>query len=101
MLFLNATVSQKEEVFASLRSRMVDTQIIGRGVHDPAVIDAMRSVPRHFFVPEISKTDAYNDGPLSIGEGQTISQPYIVASMTKSDQPSQYLELASNMYHRY
>ena len=50
---------------------------------DPAVLDAMRSVPRHLFVPEALRDLAYEDGPLPIGEGQTISQPYIVALMTE------------------
>ena len=63
--------------------RMVADQIVSRGVADPAVLDAMRSVPRHLFVPEGDRVRAYDDGPLSIGRGQTISQPYIVALMTE------------------
>src|SRR5882762_11839090 len=62
---------------------MVEDQIVFRGVRDPVVLDAMRSVPRHLFVPEADRTRAYDDGPLSIGHGQTISQPYIVALMTE------------------
>jgi protein-L-isoaspartate(D-aspartate) O-methyltransferase len=62
---------------------MVDEQIARRGVKDPDVLDAMRSVPRHLFVPEKYRSDAYRDGPVPIGAGQTISQPYIVASMTE------------------
>ena len=65
------------------RSRMVAEQIEWRGVKDPAVLRAMRAVPRHLFVPENLRTFAYDDGPLPIGEGQTISQPYIVALMTE------------------
>ena len=62
---------------------MVADQIVSRGVKDPAVLDAMRSVPRQLFVPENERARAYDDGPLSIGRGQTISQPYIVALMTE------------------
>ena len=62
---------------------MVEEQIVRRGVRNPLVLDAMRIVPRHEFVPEDKQELAYWDGPLSIGEGQTISQPYIVAWMTE------------------
>lgn len=62
---------------------MVDEQIEARGVRDRRVIAAMRAVPRHRFVPEASRSRAYDDGPLSIGHGQTISQPYVVAFMTE------------------
>ena len=65
------------------RKRMVEEQIVRRGVRNPLVLDAMRIVPRHEFVPEDKQELAYWDGPLSIGEGQTISQPYIVAWMTE------------------
>ena len=66
-----------------LRERMVREQIEARGVRDPAVLEAMRQVPRHLFVEEALAPKAYMDGPLPIGEGQTISQPYIVALMTE------------------
>jgi len=69
------------------RLRMVDTQIAARGVTDPAVLRAMRSVPRHAFVPRDAVSAAYDDHPLRIGEGQTISQPYIVAFMTELLEP--------------
>lgn len=69
--------------FISRRMRMVDEQLIRRGVRDATVLSAMRTVPRHLFVPEQYRSEAYNDGPLPIGEGQTISQPYVVASMTE------------------
>ncbi|MGQ9818216.1 MAG: protein-L-isoaspartate(D-aspartate) O-methyltransferase, partial [bacterium] len=62
---------------------MVEKQIIARGIKDNNVINAMLKVPRHRFVPEEYERYAYTDGPLSIGEGQTISQPYIVALMTE------------------
>ena len=65
------------------RHEMVRTQIEARGVRDPAVLDAMRTVPRHHFVPQSQRANAYHDRPLPIGSGQTISQPYIVALMTE------------------
>jgi protein-L-isoaspartate(D-aspartate) O-methyltransferase len=65
------------------KERMIADQIIARGVKDPAVLAAMRSVPRERFVPEGERARSYDDGPLSIGRGQTISQPYIVALMTE------------------
>jgi len=72
---------------AAARRRMVEEQIAGREVRDPAVLEAMRSVPRHLFVPEDAVEDAYDDTPLPIGHGQTISQPYIVALMTELARP--------------
>jgi protein-L-isoaspartate(D-aspartate) O-methyltransferase len=64
------------------RERMVATQIEARGITDSLVLDAMRAVPRECFVPASVAEFAYDDGPLPIGSGQTISQPYIVAAMT-------------------
>jgi protein-L-isoaspartate(D-aspartate) O-methyltransferase len=69
---------------ARARERMVAEQIEARGVRDPRTLAAMRKVPRHLFVPPASEADAYSDHPLPIGEGQTISQPYIVAFMTEA-----------------
>jgi len=66
------------------RKRMVEDQLVWRGIHDPRLLEAMRSVPRHCFVPEEYRDMAYSDGPLPIGTGQTISQPYIVALMSES-----------------
>jgi protein-L-isoaspartate(D-aspartate) O-methyltransferase len=66
------------------RERMVEAQIEARGVRDKRVLSAMRKVPRHMFVPENMRPYAYQDEPLLIGEGQTISQPYIVAYMSES-----------------
>ena len=63
---------------------MVEKQIIARGVSDPLVIQAMIQVPRHLFVSEALVDSAYGDFPLPIGEGQTISQPFIIAEMTQS-----------------
>jgi len=65
------------------RNRMVDEQIVYRGVRDPRVLSAMRRVPRHEFMPEALRSEAYGDHALPIGSGQTISQPYIVALMTE------------------
>lgn len=72
---------------AELRRRMVEEQIVGRGVRDPRVLRTMAEVPRHLFVDEAQRARAYEDWPLPIGQGQTISQPYMVAVMTE------YLEL--------
>ena len=70
-----------------LRDRMVEQQIAARGVTDPRLLSAMRSVPRHRFVPGVDPELAYADRPLPIGQGQTISQPYIVARMTELVRP--------------
>jgi len=69
--------------FKAVREKMVETQIKARGVKDPRVLSALRKVERHRFVPEEYLNSAYSDQPLPIGEGQTISQPYIVALMTE------------------
>jgi protein-L-isoaspartate(D-aspartate) O-methyltransferase len=65
------------------RERMVDEQLVRRGITDPRVLAAMRKVPRHRFVEEALQDRAYGDHPLPIGEGQTISQPYMVGAMTQ------------------
>ncbi|MCG6916212.1 MAG: protein-L-isoaspartate(D-aspartate) O-methyltransferase [Deltaproteobacteria bacterium] len=70
--------------YATARNRMVESQLISRGIKDPRVLDAMRKVPRHRFVEEALVSQAYNDHPLPIGEKQTISQPYMVALMTEA-----------------
>ena len=72
-----------EEPFAALRRQMVDRQIRSRGVNHPEVLRAMAVVQRHRFVPEALRSKAYRDTPLPIGQGQTISQPYIVALMSE------------------
>jgi protein-L-isoaspartate(D-aspartate) O-methyltransferase len=69
--------------FKAARERMVSDQIVRRQVTSPKVLEAMRTVPRHQFVPPESLAYAYDDFPLPIGQGQTISQPYIVALMTQ------------------
>jgi protein-L-isoaspartate(D-aspartate) O-methyltransferase len=68
--------------FDAARKRMVDGQIVRRGITSQRVLDAFYEVPRHLFIPEKQAPQAYMDGPLPIGKGQTISQPYIVAYMT-------------------
>src|ERR1700729_2618647 len=70
--------------FANLRQRMVDGDVRGRGIGDERVLQAMLRVPRHEFVPEAYRAQAYEDHPLPISDGQTISQPYIVALMLES-----------------
>lgn len=70
--------------YQRLRNEMVAKQIEARGVNDPHVLSAMRTVPRHLFVSEAMMDQAYGDFPLPIGEQQTISQPYIVAEMTQA-----------------
>jgi len=69
--------------FEVARRRMVETQIVARGIHDRRVIEAMLKIPRHLFVEEAMAAQSYNDNPLPIGEKQTISQPYMVALMTE------------------
>jgi protein-L-isoaspartate(D-aspartate) O-methyltransferase len=76
-----------EATHRARRLRMVETQIAARGVTDPAVLAVMRAVPRHRFVPEALRPLAYDDNALPIGEGQTISQPYVVAVMTAAIRP--------------
>ncbi len=73
-----------EDPYAALRERMVREQIASRDVTDAGVLRAMRETPRHEFVPEGFREQAYEDHPLPIGHGQTISQPYIVAFMTEA-----------------
>ncbi len=72
-----------EDQFKSLRTEMVKRQILARGVKDSFVISALKTVPRHAFVPKDERNFAYKDEARSIGKGQTISQPYIVAFMTE------------------
>ena len=73
--------------FEKLRSSMVEEQLTSRNIQSEAVLDAMRTVPRHLFVPKNLQSYAYNDSPLPIGLRQTISQPYIVAFMTEQLKP--------------
>jgi protein-L-isoaspartate(D-aspartate) O-methyltransferase len=73
-----------EDPWRAARERMVDEQIVARGVRAPRVLAALRAVPRHEFVPPEHRASAYADEPLPIGDGQTISQPYVVAAMTEA-----------------
>jgi protein-L-isoaspartate(D-aspartate) O-methyltransferase len=74
---------EDEDIFAGDRMEMVNVQIVQRGIHDAGVVAAMSNVPRHNFVPDEYLSQAYEDHPLPIGHGQTISQPFIVALMTQ------------------
>ena len=69
--------------FEAMRWHMVENQLLKRGIHDERVLDAMSRVPREEFIPERSRRSAYVDEPISIGHGQTISQPYITALMAQ------------------
>ncbi len=73
--------------FTREREAMVRTQLRARGIRDDATLEAMRNVPRHLYVPNVQRRNAYQDRPLPIGYGQTISQPYIVAYMTEIIEP--------------
>ena len=84
-LLLPATaLPADEDVYSRARQRMIEQDIRGRGIRDAAVLGAMSRIPRHLFVPENVRSRAYGDHPLPIGEGQTISQPYVVALMTEA-----------------
>jgi protein-L-isoaspartate(D-aspartate) O-methyltransferase len=76
-------VACAQDSYRALRETMVREQIEDRGIRDPDVLRVMRSTPRHLFVPQSLRVRAYEDTPLPIGHGQTISQPYIVAFMTE------------------
>jgi protein-L-isoaspartate(D-aspartate) O-methyltransferase len=77
-------MKMKMDDFSKTRLRMVEEQVVARGVKDQRVIAAMKKVPRHLFVEEALQGQAYSDRPLPIGEKQTISQPYMVALMTEA-----------------
>jgi protein-L-isoaspartate(D-aspartate) O-methyltransferase len=79
-----AEQAPRQPDFDRARADMVRTQLRGRDVSNARVLEAMSKVPRHMFVPETLRAEAYNDHPLSIGHGQTISQPYIVGFMTQA-----------------
>jgi protein-L-isoaspartate(D-aspartate) O-methyltransferase len=84
--------------FETQRKRMVERQLLPRGIHDPLVLKAMEKIPREAFVPDDLRESAYGDNPLPIGEGQTISQPYIVALMTEALElkgPEKVLEIGT------
>jgi protein-L-isoaspartate(D-aspartate) O-methyltransferase len=79
-----ATAQRGTTDWERARRRMVEEQLRARGIRDPRVLEAMLTVPRHLFVPDNRRADAYSDSPLPIGYNQTISQPYIVAFMTQA-----------------
>ena len=87
-LLFSISCTQNDPNFDHLRKLMIKNQLQSRGIRDDAVLKVMRSVERHNFVPENYRARAYSDGPLPIGHGQTISQPYIVAFMTEQLQVS-------------
>ncbi len=74
----------KENRYQEKRERMVKEQIVSRGIRDPRVLQVLKKVPRHLFVEPGDRHQAYEDSPLPVGKGQTISQPYIVALMTEA-----------------
>lgn len=89
LLFLTGTAfCQNKDSYDAARQRMVEQQIVARGISDYATLKAMRKVPRHLFVPASIAGQAYNDWPLPIGYNQTISQPFIVAYMTELSRPA-------------
>jgi len=79
--------AQDDSSYDAAREAMVREQIAGRGIRDRRVLEALRRVPRHSFIPAAERARAYDDGPVPIGQGQTISQPYIVALMTELVRP--------------
>jgi len=88
LLCLTGVTAAEEPDYAALRNKMVKEQIEGRGITDKRVLNAFMEVKRHLFVKPEFRKDAYNDSPLDIGEGQTISEPYIVAVMTLAVTPT-------------
>jgi protein-L-isoaspartate(D-aspartate) O-methyltransferase len=83
ILFVLGEAVWAQDAQTSAREAMVKDQLAARGIRDPRVLEAMTEVPRHEFVPQAVRSLAYADGPLPIGQGQTISQPFIVAFMTE------------------
>src|SRR5689334_9914687 len=84
---LNRSGTTSTEHYRSRRERMVERQLRGRGIQDELVLRAMSEVPRERFLPEAARADAYRDGAVPIGEGQTMSQPWIVGCMTMLAEP--------------
>jgi protein-L-isoaspartate(D-aspartate) O-methyltransferase len=80
---LSHAQSQNRDTYFKARRVMLERDLRGRGIKDPRVLAAMEAVPRHLFVPDHLRSSAYDDRPLPIGEGQTISQPYMVAFMSE------------------
>jgi protein-L-isoaspartate(D-aspartate) O-methyltransferase len=84
ILLLSLAIAAADDHYALKRQQMVERDIRDRGLKDPVVLKVMGKVPRHLFVDESLRSRAYGDHPLPIGEGQTISQPYVVALMTEA-----------------
>ncbi|MEX2567553.1 MAG: protein-L-isoaspartate(D-aspartate) O-methyltransferase [Cyclobacteriaceae bacterium] len=97
MIFLLITmiclIISQSDSYEDARMKMVADQIEARGIKDSGVLASMRKVPRHLLVPDIQKPNAYLDRPLSIGNGQTISQPYIVGLMTSLIEPQKGMKV--------
>lgn len=89
-LLASTIVGQDEARYSELRKKMLKDQIIARGVKNVDVLSVMSEVPRHMFIDKTQRSSAYSDGPLPIGHGQTISQPYIVAFMTELLKPDSH-----------
>jgi protein-L-isoaspartate(D-aspartate) O-methyltransferase len=83
-ILIGVQISVNAQDYKSLREKMVNAQLIQRGIKSAPVLSAMRKVERHLFVPKTIASRAYDDSALPIGEGQTISQPYVVAFMTET-----------------
>lgn len=93
LIFLFFFLLPQTDSYKAMREQMVKNQIEARGITDPEILRSMRKVPRHLLVPEDQREYAYEDRPLPIGEGQTISQPYIVAYMTDLIDPKKYMKI--------
>ncbi len=93
LFFMLLSFPVQEDVYREKREAMVERHIAGRGIKDKAVLNAMRAVERHRFVPTDKMAQAYADHPLPIGAGQTISQPYIVAYMTEVVRPTPHMKV--------
>lgn len=93
LLYLLVLFPLQTDVYKERREALVKRHIEGRGISDKAVLDAMRTVERHRFVPQDQVSQAYEDHPLPIGHGQTISQPYIVAYMTQVIRPKPQMKV--------
>src|SRR6478609_825187 len=89
----NRSGTTSTDGFATSRARMVDRQLRGRGIDDECVLRAMGEVPRERFLPADVRDDAYRDGAVPIGEGQTMSQPWIVACMTALIEPAERMRV--------
>lgn len=88
-----AAADREDERFSALRQQMVEQQLERRGIKDARVLQVMNEVPRHLFVPDAYRLNAYDDSPVPIGHGQTISQPYIVAIMTELIKPGKQMRV--------